>query len=322
MQETQCKINIDIVKNNRIRKNKKLVMFTKNHEVTPEIMNAVFEYSKSYNFTFVATTIDANNQGAFKECSKDSLSKFAIINSEVQTVCIDKKWQTFAYKNEIEEIKSRYNEVGIDFIYSPFILMYYIFKDRTQAETTMYLFNTKETITFVVVKNKIILFSDHIYLLKIIPPEDTTSNDEIVELPKDNDFDSEFSEFEDDLDDHIFNASEDMLDDDLVFDEKVEHTSAPSLEKAKTTKAYSNEADIQKSIELLGYIKNSIEDFYKNALYESEFISKVVIATDEKINIDVGKYIEDEILIDIELLNVDKAALISKITHDECRYNV
>jgi hypothetical protein len=195
-------------------------------------------------------------------------------------------------------------------------------------DTTLIALNQKEIISIGVFKDNSIIFSN-IEPLNLAIEEDI---DDIKILKGDEGeikADNEFEEFDDEIDNNIVEDEKDIdIGIDAELDKEIDKidTEDINIQENKTDEtnptfdANRQKEEIkntQNSIRLLDTIKSSIEDFYKLELYESDFIEKIIIATDNKLSQTTKEFIEDEILLDIELINIDTSEILSKLAHEE-----
>ena len=86
----------------------------------------------------------------------------------------------------------------------------------------------------------------------------------------------------------------------------------------------SKDFDTEKSIELFGrnmlmykYLKSSIEEFYRNPLYESDFIEDIVIYDNYEMSQTVFDILESELLVRIELQKVKTLELMFEMARKD-----
>ena len=327
--KNQCHINVDINKASKLKKNIDKIFFIKEYALSDEAISFLRDLYNRYNFTYISTLINAKNQGAIEGCDHNSLQKFNIIPDDVSTICINQQWQSFAYHEDIDLIHTKFNDIDVDYIISPFSILYYITKNIEFTETTLYILNQKENLSIAIFNASGLIFSAHTLLnefniddtTEVSDNKDKESVSDILDTPAE-DEDLDFEEFDDEFDDTII---EDTNTDNKDIDESADDKSIQESEDLTVSgvddsnKTIQNEYDMKKSFEILNYIKDSIADFYKNELYESDFIGSVVIATDEKLSIEVCEFIEDEIMLSVEILNINIPKILCAMAYDENR---
>ena len=323
--ENECSINIDITKNGKIKTNIKKVLIVKDHTLSDEAKGIIQKYITNYNFTYVTTMLNTTNQGAITGCGKEALQRFNIIAQDVNALCIDNKWQAFAYLEDINLAQNSLDGIDVDYIISPFVVISFLIKELHITETTLYVLNQKESVSIAIFDSNTLLFSAHIKSNKDVVVETKETISSIDEDPIDNfiqDEDDDMDFFEDDEEFEDMALDEDEVDtsiNDEIKEKSIDSEDTEEKSKYEEAKERESQYEIKRSMELLAHIKNSITEFYKSEIYESDFINKVVIATDEKLSSHVCEFIEDEILIDIELININLSQVLSKIAFEETK---
>ena len=322
--ENECSINIDITKNGKIKSNIKKVLIIKDHTLSDEAKGIIQKYITNYNFTYIITMLNTSNQGAITGCGKEALQRFNIIAQDVNAICIDQKWQAFAYLEDINLAQNSLDGMAVDYIISPFVVISFLIKELHITETTLYVLNQKESVSIAIFDASTLLFSAHLKSNKdaVVETKEDIRLDEdpIDSFIQDEDDDMDFFEDDEEFEDMALDVDDvDTTINDDIKEKNIDNDDIEEKSKYEEAKEKESQYEIKRSMELLAHIKNSITEFYKSEIYESDFISKVVIATDEKLSTHVCEFIEDEILIDIELININLSQVLSKIAFEETK---
>ena len=263
------------------------------------------EILQTYPKTYVGTMLDSINQGAISGCSKQDLEKFDIKSSLVHTICVEEKWLAYASLVEMKWFEKRYMSLPLDFIFSPFIMLYEKVKSDLTNTPILAVLHQKGVLYIAVFSNEGLWFS------QILAIAEDSLNDDVLEDDEDDDIGLAFDL--ENLDTDIEPISEvDTLDD---FKQDIES------EKFDT----GGEAEL----DLLDYdlnffdkLKISIENFYHSDLYKHEFLESILIYdADSQIGRDIVQYIQDELFMNCSLHDFDPIELMSKLAFLDLKEN-
>jgi hypothetical protein len=335
IEQTQCKINVDIKRGDKLKQNIKKIFYINDGKVSDELNNFIYGILNKYNFTFIMALNNSTKQGAMTQCGKEGYRRFNIDPSQVTSLCIDQTWQSYIYTSELHQFQDRFEGFELDYITSPFIMQSFILDKEDRSGVKLVLLNQKDTISVGIFRDGTIIFSTIETLYTPIAQETRVGIvDEDIEDIVEDKIDDEFSEFEDDIDEDMIDTGDDIeIDEDLNSDLEsldggtnadisIDDMGDDQDSQYKRDQQRALEQDTQNSIKILGIIKSSIDDFYKSDLYESDFIEKIIIATDEKLSKHTKEFIEDEILLDIDLINIDVSEVLSKLAYEESVHEV
>jgi len=318
--EAECVLQCKVLKDGLLQKT-----FTKQFPLTlplealdKALENYLLSLQDEYPFVYIAYLLDAMGQGAIEGIGNNSFSKYSIDIHTTYHVSLHNQWSAYTSYNDLKGAKNLFSEVGIDFIYSPFILLNdFIVTQKLKSKATCFLLNCQNFFIVVVVKEKQLFFGA---LFKI--QNDTSfSQSESV-----NDWENEQKE------DEIISENEmpelaQNTDDDLdEMNDLGELTDLDDMDEMRSADSFSDvddkvmghfegldnisEEDI--SLELYGrdlmvykYLKSSLEEYYHNPLYTSEFIDEIIIFDGYEISSELIHQLEDELMMDVEIHKVD-----------------
>jgi len=260
------------------------------------------EILQTYPKTYVATMLDSANQGAILGCSKQDLEKFDIKSPLVHTICIEEKWLLYASLVEMKWFEKKYISIPLDFIFSPFMMLYEKVKSNLAQTPILAILHQKGVLYIAVFSNEGLWFSQIVTVL------DDSLDDDVLE--------------EDDEDDDIG----------LAFDLENLDTDIEPISEVDTLDDFKQDIDSEEfntsedtELELLEYdlkffnkLKTVIENFYHNDLYKHEFLESIFIYdVDSQIGKDIVRYIKDELFMNCVLEEFDPVEIISKLAfHD------
>ena len=269
-----------------------------------ELVEWYKEILQTYPKTYLATMLDSTNQGAISGCLKQDLEKFDINSSLVHTICIEESWLAYVSLVEMKWFEKKYKSLVLDFIFSPFVMLYEKVKSNLTNTPILAVLHQKGVLYVAVFSKK-----DGLKFSQILTISEDSLDDDMLDNEDDDDFDLAFDL--DELDTDIEPISEvDTLDD---FKKEI---SSETLDK--------NE---ESGLELLEYdlnffdrLKSAIESFYYGDLYEHDFLEAIFIYDiNSQIGKDIVRYIEDELFMSCTLQPFDPVNCMSKLVINDLK---
>jgi len=248
-------------------------------------------------YYYIAILDKSANQGAVPTCND---TKRYIDTTVLNTICIDKEWTCYTSQDDIKDLKYEYQSVGLDFIFSPFSILSKFFKDKINSSLSIFTLLEEKNISLCVFNNGKLLYAEYLHK-KIFSEEDSLMMDTIVE-DDDEDMSLDFDGINlDDLDaDESMTSLEDFGDiEDLSTDIDIEEFSeAQEIKEIAEEKEISVD-DINDDYNKFIMIQDSINNFYHDDKYDSEFVESIFIADSIGISSDLKKYLEEEMFLNV-----------------------
>ncbi len=327
LSETECEVRCKVLKDGAIVKT-----FSKAFALTPpmdaldkNLENYLMNLQDEYQFVYIAFLLGTLGQGAISGIGNTTFSKHSVDIKNVHNVTLLNQWSAYASYIEIKWAKNLFSEVGLDFIYSPFILLNdFVVSQKLKNKPTCYLLNCQDFFILAIFEEKQLHFGA---FFKTQTDTTFSHSDDVDDWENEQEeegiIDSEgmpetaVQEEDDDEDDRegIEELSElgelSELDDmnDLRSTDSFSDIGDKALGAYKGMEGLKDE-DI--SLELYGrdllvykYLKTALEEYYHNPLYTSEFLDEIIIFDSYEISSDLIHQIEDELLMDVEIHKVD-----------------
>ncbi len=301
----------------------------------------LFDYIKQFSedtpFYYIATIDKSSDQGAIPTCNKHKMQNFKDLSTS-QYMCIDDKWVCYTSKIDLEEQIDFMQDIGLDFLFSPFIIIKEFFKDKISGAAALYVLLQDDFITVAVFQNSQLVYGDYIDMsLEVesandvtmmledesIITEDVSEGNESVDLDEidlesdlslDNDFD--------DIDD--FDNIEDLDNiDDMGSDENLEMKLEENLEEISEEQADRSEKEavqeekMTQDFQRFSLIQNSLARFYKDERYESEFIENIYVADSVRVTNDFKTYLQDEMFLNVYMRNIEIELEVAALAKEE-----
>lgn len=337
IESNECTIRHEVLKNGKWIKEVTKRFRSFGGLLSKDAIDFIQAARKEHKFTYIATILGSINQGAVASCSKQELEKYKIDQSTVDTLCIDDAWSVYGYSEDIHWTKSVFNDIGgIDYIFSPFLILYSFFESELDDTPRMYILAQRSSVTVTVISKKKLLYGVYFILTDIEDPQsDHMDEDEEQENTEQSQreqaqIEQEQGGDDDDLDELIslddeleeIGGLEDLDEGDKLEefeDDSDDESSSEASKKSLSPEQKSSIDDFAKGMDMLNFIKNSLNEFYENPLYESDFISEVVLADGYGVTDDIVSYIHEMLLLEIKVKKVDIPSIVSEMALQEMR---
>jgi len=328
IEDGQCHLLAKILKNGKIQKTYEA---TFDNPYSDRLDSKVVEYiqdkASSCLDLYVIYCLDAMGQGALPTIKASEFEAFSVDIKHVRQVKVADIWSVYASYIEINWAQKMFDEIGLDLLYSPFVLLYHCLqKEGFRQKPTLYMYNHKDSFVIGIFKENRLLFgaffrtsdganSDILDDKEFVQQdwddvEEEKGVENLVQLD-DSDDEDDYQSL-DDLDDL------DTMDAEFLEDSDMEQ----SFDEGPEDIQDSGDSDVnsEKSIELFGrnmlmykYLKSSIEEFYHNPKYKSDFIENIVIYDNYEMSQTVFDILESELLVKVELQKVKTLELMHEL---------
>lgn len=308
-------------------------------DATPssEVNNFIKHYTEESPINYVAVLNDISSQGAVPTCSMHEAERFNDMSSCV-TLCNNDKWMAYAEKSELNTLQKRFDETGLDFIFSPFFILSTFFADKTEGKTVLLVLVQKDGLSLSIFSEGRLLFAKHFTTMDLLAEE--VMSDQIDESAEESlDFDLEDDDVSinlddldsveglDDLDD--LDSLQDLDDlDDLDEIEDFEESLNEAVEESKVTLEEShakysskigNFSDDYKRFQL---IQASMHEFYNDDKYDNQFVEEVYIADACDVGQDLTRFIEEELFVTVHKRSIKLDKEVVNMAAEEMLYAI
>ncbi|ACZ11468.1 hypothetical protein Sdel_0431 [Sulfurospirillum deleyianum DSM 6946] len=335
LHETECLLYCKVFKNGKIEKS-----FTKSFLLTPPtealdkaIENYLVELQDEYRFVYVALLLSTLGQGAIEGTQSVDFNKHHVDISSVHSVSFAKQWSAYASYIEIKWAKNLFSDVGLDLIYSPFVVLNdFIVNEKLRSKPTCYILNCHDFFVIGVFEGKQLHFGA---FFKTQSDTSFSHTDDVSDWEHEEQemglaSDEEMPELQIEKEDKS-EESEELGE----FGELSELEDIDALPNGDTfsdvdtrTLGHFSGLDALKeediSLELYGrdllvykYLKSALEEYYHNPLYVSQFIEEIVIFDGYEISSDFIRQIQDELMMSVEVHKVNVGERICDIAIEE-----
>ena len=317
LQESECVVRCKVVQDNRIRKTftKVFTISETNDALDSSVENYLIALQEEYMFVYVAFLLGVMGQGAFPGTTKEAFSKYSVDSDNVYSSALQKKWTTYASFIEIKWAKNLFSEVGLDLVYSPFIVLNdFVISQKIKNKPTCYVLNCQDFFVLAVFEEKNLLFGA---FFKTQSDTTFTRTSEVSDW----EHEAQAEGIDEEIPDLLEEEDNDGFDDlqDLSELEEIDNFQGvdtfSDIEPSKTLGHFKGEEGIREedsNLELYGrdllvykYLKSSLEEYYHNPLYDSEFIEEIIIFDGYEISSELIHQLEDDLMMDVEIHKID-----------------
>jgi len=276
------------------------------------VENYLIALQEEYTFVYVAFFLGSMGQGAFAGTGKSAFEKHNVDSENVFTVTMNNQWSAYASYIEIKWAKNLFSEVGLDLIFSPFVVLNdFVVSQKLKNKPTCYLLNCQDSFCVAIMNEKKLYFGAFFK---------TQSDTNFTQTNQVNDWENEekeegvtalgdLSELEED--DESLSDLSDLGD----IDDIRSIDSFSDIDDSKTLGHFKGIDTVKRedtSLELYGrdllvykYLKSSLEEYYHNSIYDSAFIEEIIIFDSYEISSDLIRQLEDDLMMDVEIHKVD-----------------
>ncbi|AFI04263.1 hypothetical protein [Helicobacter cetorum] len=289
------------IKNSQVKEKFYKTFETKNGEIPAQALKMVRAYAKKYPYTYFSAMSKA------KEvlCEKSVFEQLRLENlKEDYKVCeINEKYCVYIESKDFLKDAKRFKIQGIDYLFSPFSIIYRFVRDSLESKPLLYLLMERSRFYFLIANNKEIFLAKSVFLEE--QPESFLQSEQDESMEMKNEMIEMFlSEIQDDID----NLEE-----------------AINLDGVQENNTQGNEEDAQSLIDNLTNIpiiadilQESLRNVYSSK--DIDFVEKVVLLDSCQIHQKALSHLEEHLMIEVTKLTfslVGQLNMLARIENDE-----
>ncbi len=269
-------------------------------KVTDNMITFISEYKKESPFFYISLLDYSDNQGAIDGC---------IVKEEerdtVEMVCHG-SWSSFTSKASIKQMQHFCLPLELDFIFSPFTILWNIFSQKMDEDRSkLFVLFSEDIAVISIFHNNMLRYAD-VVDMKIAIETNLDDEVEIESLEDDSidfeDINLEGLDVEENIDD-LSNLQE--LDDSESFDDLDDFAdTAKNIKEAIKEEVQEVDISTQNYKQFL-IIQNALHHFYTDHEYKSEFIEVAFIAVQHLNYLQLQQYIEEELFLKVHIRKID-----------------
>jgi len=302
---------------------------------TVKINEKMFKFIDSFvqkSPFFYISILDTNEvQGVIPTNKDDEISNYVEKNL-MNYKYYHNKWSYYTSKAEIKELQEKYKKIGIDFIFSPFILLNNFFKDKIDINKAMFILIKEDHVVLSIFDNSVLLYGDYLDIEYDMDDGDEIELVDEIDLDEDIDMDmdmdvdlndvdvlDEMDDFDeiDSLDDFGDIEDLDSMDDINEFseDEEIEENFIKDVEKIDQK----DEVSFTDDYRIFSAVQRSVNDFYQDKRFNSQFIESIYVADSVGLGGDLKKYFEEEMFLSVYIRQINLAMEVATLAKMELK---
>lgn len=256
--------NICYIKVLRLKESKVVEEFDRefrilDDELPIEMIKFIKNYKRRFPFSYIGVISKTYNQGIFNTKKIDELHKIGIEPTECKILKF-KDWCAYIKKTEILEMQKYFSRFGgVDYVFSPFVLMFFSIQNKIDDKLRLYVLCEKSNIALFVANKNNAYFGGYFMIEGEIEQVSRSSTLGTLENQNTQDKDQySLEEFEN-------------LDLGFIQEEEEEDQEIEQIKNVSQTVD-----DIAKASVIANVIQSSLNEFYANEFYDEGFVEEVV----------------------------------------------
>ncbi len=274
-------------------------------------------------FYYISVLNNSINQGALPLCDNKKAMDFADISLS-RTICVNNSYMLYSSKYDLDKIKKNFKSFGVDFIFSPFLLLTQIFKEKIDSKAQLYLLIQEDHLTMAVIQNSSLLYGSY----DLIDNGSTSTKfDDKNDVNEDIVFDLDEEDESISIDD--LDALDDLSDlddlEDLDSISDLDDFSDETLDISENLTA-EDELDEEEDFEDFGddyyrfkMISKRLQEYYEDSRFLTEFVETVYIADSGEGCDDLKRYLEEELFLSVIVRRVVLNDFLVDLSQDEVK---
>lgn len=286
-----CKVKVMHHKNPQ--HNEERSFRTVNGDLPIEAAKYIRHIQNSYPYTYIATMSRAKKQGLINGNKLRKFEAFDLNPSTLMIMLVNRRWFAWIDKEDMARFRSKFSKIyGVDFVFSPFCLIYEKIKSRLDKTKKLYILQENGACSLMIADKDGVYYGSYIVFeqnnLEI--KEGLESNDDVVK----------------------FEAIGDMNENIIIkdFDSKSEDSSKSNL------------IDLSTANTMINIIKETLNNFYRDERYASDFIEELLVLDACGIGDNSITHLTNNIMLETQFLRVDVCAEIERLAKMELRIKV
>ncbi|RAX58846.1 hypothetical protein CCZ01_01230 [Helicobacter monodelphidis] len=294
-----CRIKFEVLKGGQVVFEEIKTLRSSPNELPIEAAHYLSRMRRRYPFTYIATISQTIYQGAFSAIGDSECSRFGVNPAGVRRVIVGKQWTAFIDKGAIIEERNNFSKApSLDFLYSPFLILYNSIRSRLDNSKKLYLLQQQSTITMMIMDTSKLYYG-------CIQPLEAVNSAGLEDELEDNSIEAIQEEGLEEIGE-IDNLDE--IEGPQEFQDTSQDMEINSLEQGKKSLE-----DFSRAVSIVNSIKQSLNEFYNNDMYESDFVSEIVCVDPLQMSQKAISYIKTNLMIDLSIISIDMCDVISEI---------
>jgi len=295
-----------------------------------DITKFVNFFTKDTPYFYVSVLDPSTTQGAAPTCEHIEVTKF-YDKTLSKYGCYKNKWSYYSSKYDLDELDNDFGDFGLDFIFSPFIVLANFFQDKIETNLAIFLLIQETSISLTIFDNSELLFAQHLNLKNEFDNDgfsiDEDNNDDEIALDEisEESIDLDSVDVDDSLDDlDVFGDIEDLdsieeIDEFTDIEDDFEEEVISETKSHKNHSLSESEELFDEDYQMFTAIQSSIKTFYEDEKYNSKFVESIYIADSINVSGDLKSYLEEEMFLNVYIRQIELGSEISELVQAELK---
>jgi hypothetical protein len=283
--------------------------------INKKMIDFILTYIRDTPYFYISLLDKSSSQGAIGSCSKKQMAKYCDLENS-KYMCTKNKWAFYTSAYDLQTTANRYKIIGLDFIFSPFVILSLFFQDKIDSKLAIYVLIEDGYLSVSVFDHKKLLFA-----IQLNMANKNSDEPDFLMAPDDKEFETdlpleevEAEENNTDLFDNLNN-----IEDLSSYKELTEFDDEKDI-AFKDIKEESNEnfeGDFNEDYQRYLLIQNAIKLYYKDEKSESNFLEDIYIANNVQISRGLKKHLEEEMCLNVVVRKINLGIELCKLAKAE-----
>ena len=265
---------------------------TVNGDLPIEAAKYIRHIQSGYPYTYIATISRAKNQGLVGGNKIRRFEAFGLHIDMLMVMFVNRRWFAYIDKDDMAKFRSKFNTIqGVDFVFSPFCLLYEKIKPNLAIDKKLYILQEKGACSLMIADKGGVYFGSYIPLEQNELELKSTleqSDDDVVK----------------------FEAISDMNENIIIKD-------FDSKDSQKN-----NLSDLSTANTMINIIKETLNTYYRDERYASDFIEELLVLDASGISDNSISHLTNNMMLETQFIRIDVCAEIERLAKMELRIKV
>jgi len=293
-------------------------------ELDEKMHDFITAFTKESPYHYISVLDMSYSQGAVPTCVKKRMPYYTDVE-DAEFRCHNNEWAYYTARENLATIKKNYAAIGVDYIFSPFSVLSYFFKDKIDGKLAMYILVQESFLSLAIFENSQLLYAHHLDMMSkddfdgIHLEDDGNEADPL--LAEDGAIDLDEIAIEDE--EEAAGELEDFANiEDLDAIEEIDEFSEnkdieEELMESTDTLEEADDTQFNEDYQRFTLIQGSVGEFYKDPRYESRFVENVYVADAVGVTKEFKKYLEEEMFFNVYVRRADLALELCELAKKE-----
>lgn len=260
---------------------------------TTDLISFINQKQNEVTKSYVITILNSLGQGMIPTCDAGKFHEYNVDMKNIYNVCVDKKFTNYVSKIDIKWIQKIFAPTGVDFIFSPFIMLNKMMEEEEiNSDVKLHILYINYGVTLLIKKNTECLFGSYFNISQEEDPLYTQYD----------------SSCEEDEDEDAFDIDDEFeLEDEFEIEDEEDNDYETSDELSM----------IEEDKRFIKYLNISLKEFYSTKIYDSSFIDSVIIYSDTGMEQSLLEYVENELFLDTTVKKINYIDCLFSLSQDE-----